>query len=217
MDRGDRGGTDYYNDSSSRISLETEVLGVEKRLEAKEQSSESAADFLRILWCAENLIDFGIRLCYSSFTDGMTYTMSVAFKDINYQCEKQLFEICNFYTRLKGIFKELPFPELPVETFSNRDVTTALDEAEMKQVRDWFYIILNDGDFFCSELHKFFGCEFMKIFAYTYQLNRIHYRQPRPPITMQERLIFELWAGNTQYRFEAHENDLIRMVKRDRH
>ncbi len=207
-------GSAGFNDAGSHVSSDS-VLQVEKRLAQGEQDSREAVGYLKRLWCREDLIDVGIKICYSSFADEIYYTVSVAYKDLHYQREKSIIDISEFYSRLKTIFKGIQLPELPIPPMSAlnpKDKISVLDHSAMAKLSDCFQLILNDADFLCSEIYRFFGCEVMKIYSYIYQTSQAHYRQTKNTVSMQQQLRFQLAATVGRYSFEVDRSNEVRMV-----
>jgi len=185
------------------------VLLVEKQLQANAESSQEAFNFLKRLWCCESPIDVSVSVTYSSEDDDLCYTICIAYKDTHYQCQKTFLEIQEFYNKMKNIFRGIPLPELILEKSSIKDPD---DRTFPEKLEPCLKNILNDADFFCSELYKFFGCKIMEYFPYIYQLNQSHIKGGQSVNTIQHLLCFTLSANVIRYGLEVDEKSDLRMM-----
>jgi hypothetical protein len=181
-------------------------------LEENEQSAQASLDFLKKLWCCEIPYEVSVSITYSPSADDLMYTIKIVDKETHYQRQKSEQDIKSFYNSLKNVFKKITLPELVFEARAIRPTGSADDSSFTKNIEEFFKLVLNDADFFCSEIWKFFGCKQMETFKHIYQLNQCHLKENTGLLSVQKILNFEIKAKVNRYDFEVDKHNDLRIV-----
>eukprot|EP00826_Nyctotherus_ovalis_P023527 TRINITY_DN1807_c0_g1_i11.p2 TRINITY_DN1807_c0_g1~~TRINITY_DN1807_c0_g1_i11.p2 ORF type:complete len:226 (-),score=70.44 TRINITY_DN1807_c0_g1_i11:269-946(-) len=147
--------------------LETSPVFNTQRNAAEElQEFALAASFVKEVLRSEDVIQVGIKLDFSSLDDDNIYHISVYYKNSNYTIDKTLDEINGLQSHLKYLFPSIRLPEV---TEISTEPSSEPD-SKVGKVAEWLLMVLNDVALMCTDMRRFFGFDFMKVFDWVYKL-----------------------------------------------
>lgn len=125
-----------------------------------------AALFVKEVLRTEDVMQVGIKLDFSSLDDDNIYHISVNYKNSNYTIDKTLDELNSLQSRLKYLFPSIRLPEVTeASTESGSE-----PDSKVGKITEWLLVVLNDVALMCSDMRRFFGFDFMKVFDWVYKL-----------------------------------------------